>query len=113
MEKIVDPDRSGSGSTEIQISRPLPDIGISRSSVNYVPAILAQGTPAPDHKRVLPGGSLRAAKKILLARRHKAATRLVSAAFQVLRLSCSVTFDLVGAPPASHNAGHPVAAPPV
>lgn len=39
---------SESACTGIQIALPIPDIDISGSSGNYVPAILIPGAPAPD-----------------------------------------------------------------
>lgn len=48
MDKIVDPQSSGSGYTEIQIARPIPVIGASSPTVNSMAAILIKGVPGLD-----------------------------------------------------------------
>jgi len=48
MEKNVDPLLSGSGSTEIQIARPIPDIGASSPTVSCMAAISTKGVPGLD-----------------------------------------------------------------
>lgn len=50
MEKNVDLACSVSGSKEIQIARPIPDIGASRPTVSYMTAISTNGVPVFGHK---------------------------------------------------------------
>ena len=52
---------SGSGSTEVQIARPIPDISARGPTVSWMAAIPTKGVPGRDQYRVLTGGSLREA----------------------------------------------------